>query len=249
MSEENTEKRSAPEAPVGDWELETDIKHLKRSSNFLAVLGLLIIVLFIGLLGMKIRQSIGEGNKVSIPKFLDVGTVSVETATVFEQPLPTAGHIGELQREDAVFIIEDKPKDWFRVHAVMVDGGNRRELDGWVRKEQIRTRTELKQLRKDLATRESKSLDITDVNWTIDEVGNYTISGKVFNLTDVPLRNIKVIITFYDKDNNAVEQRYTYVASDSPLTKRNPIPFAFIGKNEKTFNFVNCRADYRFSEE
>jgi len=248
---DNTASQSNDELNKVDHEIEEDIKHLKRSSNFLAVLGLLVIVIFLVLFSFKFLQSFsGEGPELA-PKFIDVGVVTVDQSAVFEQPMPTANSIGMLEHDSAVFILVDNIEGWYKIQApIIINGQNTgNELKGWIRKADVRSRSEIKAMRKALSERVEKSIDIIDVKWTIDEVGNYTISGKVVNLTDVPLRNIKVLITFYDDQNRRVDQRTTFVATDSNLRRNRPVPFAFIGKNEKTFTFVNCRVDYSIEED
>ncbi|MDP8222509.1 MAG: hypothetical protein P9L99_04050 [Candidatus Lernaella stagnicola] len=248
MTEENT-KQPDSNAQAVDKEIEADIRHLKRSSNLLAALGLVIIVLFIILLGIKVTHSWHPSEKV-LPHFIESATVLAETTELLADPLPTAKVLAKLPRDTRLLIMNDNRKNWYKVHVVSADSDSINGLEGYLPKDEVRSRSQERQMRQELADQNTKAIDIVDVDWTIDEVGNYTISGKVVNLTkDLPLRNIKVIITFYDQDNNVVEQRSTIVATDNPLMHNNPIPFAFIGKNDKVFNFVNCRADYRFSAD
>lgn len=231
-----------------DKEIEADIKHLKRSSNLLAALGLTIIVLFILLLSLKITQNFGVSEK-SLPRFIESATVIVDDTPVRAQPSTSAAAIATLSHNTRLLITKDDPDGWFKVHIVDPVRGGKNPIEGWLMQEDVRTHAEERQMRREMAKKAVKTIDILDVNWTIDEVGNYTISGKVLNLTDLPLSDIKIIITFYDENNNVVDQRKTIVATDSPLRKNLPVPFVFIGKNEKNFNFVNCRADYRFAED
>lgn len=234
-----------------DQEIEEDIKHLKRSSNFLAILGLLIIVIFVGLLGIKLLSIIGGGETNSAPSFIDVGIVTGERAAVYKDPMTTAPTLGFLESDSAIFILDDSLKEWYKIHApIIIDNEiTGKDLIGWISRQDIQTRSEVRKMRVLLSDRIEKTIDIIDVNWTIDEVGGYTISGKVVNLTKVPMKNVKVLITFYDNENQPVDRRYTFVAVDRPLRQDEPMPFVFIGRNEKDFNFVNCQVDYRIEED
>jgi len=235
-----------------DQEIEEDIKHLKRSSNFLALLGLLVILILIALFGLRFMQKLGKGSDPEgAPKFIDVGIVVSDSAVVYAQPKTTSNTLGHLERDKAAFIMENNIDNWYKIQApIIVNGENTgRALSGWMQRNDLQSKTEIRALQKQLSERVENTIDILDVKWTIDEVGNYTISGKVGNLTTVPLKNIKVLITFYDKQNRVVDTRTTFVATDNLMRKNKPVPFVFIGKNERDFNFVNCRVDYRIEEE
>jgi hypothetical protein len=247
MTEENSKKHDAEMKKI-DKEIEEDIRHLKRSSNLLAALGLTIIVLFVILLAIKASQNFGPNTERTLPRFIESATITTDSAEVFEKPLPTSTSVTKLPEGTRILVMDDNPADWYKIHVIDPDQPLA-DLEGWVQKRHVRTRTEERQMRKALAESETQTIDITNVDWTIDEVGNYAISGKVVNLTNLPLSNVNIIITFYDQNNNVVEQRNTIMATGNPLEKSNPMPFVFIGKNEKSFNFVNCRADYRFATE
>ncbi len=247
MTEENI-KQPDLETQQIDKDIEADIKHLKRSSNLLATLGLIIVVLFVILLAIKASQN-WSPTEQALPRFTESATVFADSSELLDDPLPTAKVLAKLTKGTHLLVMNDNRKDWLKVHAIDSDLKATNGLEGYIKRDDVRTRTQEKQLRRDLALHDVKAIDIVDVDWTINEVGNYTISGKVVNLTDLPLANVKIIITFYDQDNNVVEQRNMLIAADNPIMKNNPTPFAFMGRNEKDFNFVNCRADYRFLDE
>ena len=250
MSDHST-SQSKEDLKKIDQEIEEDIKHLKRSSNFLALLGLLVILIFIALFGFKFLQKLSKGpDPEGAPKFIDVGIVVSDKAPVYAQPMTSSNTLGYLGRDNAAFILEDNIDHWYKIQApIILHGENTgRTLKGWMRRTDLQSKAEIRAMQRTLSERVEKSIDIIDVKWTIDGVGNYTISGKVVNLTAVPLKNIKVLITFYDKQNRVVDTRTTFVATETSLRKNTPVPFVFIGKNEKDFNFVNCRVDYRIEE-
>ncbi|HPQ68201.1 MAG TPA: FxLYD domain-containing protein [bacterium] len=93
-----------------------------------------------------------------------------------------------------------------------------------------------------------KRFDITNLQWLRDEKnGNNLIVGSVTNLTDLPLKEVTLWLTLYDKMNQVVEKYFTVIGIVSPLLKNQPVYFQITVKaspSNQTFNFLNMRVEY-----
>jgi len=239
-------KDQAADAPDAiERAIEVDIKHLKRSSNFLAAMGLLIIILFGVLLSIQCIQRVGTrpiGDGISQ---VEQCTVIVNEAIVYRQPRPTAAQLTTLRRGEALYITgKDKTIDYYQVRVyIKMDGANEGQ-DGWILKTDVQTISEERKKRAELAQTTDQIIAIEDEHWTIDEVGRFFVSGKLVNMTNVPLNNIKLSLTFYDGQNNLVDRRFKTEYSDEPLKPGEPQLFHFTGMQKKDFHRLVCRAEY-----
>jgi hypothetical protein len=75
------------------------------------------------------------------------------------------------------------------------------------------------------------SVEIVDVKFTIEELGNYTIQGKVINNSDIPRKGIMLKFNLLDDNNNIVQSISYAVGANKELLKSLPEPFIIIGEN------------------
>lgn len=214
-------------------EIESDIKHLKRSTNIYTFLGTLVIILFFVVLGYKFYLKAAATNSPVFtgPDFITVGYVVVDGANILEKPSESAKKLAQLDKGESIFVLQ-REGDWKRVHREETKG--KAATIGWIRSDWIQTRDELKAAVQDIAD----SPLVVDANWIVDEVENFTIIGTVNNLTDIPLRNVRLAIDFYDDNHKRLDRRIVSVSPDKPLTKDNPKSFYYTGKYKGKYTYV-----------
>lgn len=242
---EKMKDQNSDESDIVEQAIETDIKHLKRSSNFLAAMGLLIVILFGVLLSIQCMQRIGNKPIGDGIAQVEACTVAVEEAVVYRQPRPTAAQMTTLKRGEVVYLTgKDKAKDFYQIRVYLDVNGVREGQDGWIQKSDVQTMAEERKERAELAQTTEQIIEIQDEKWSTDEVGRFFISGKLINKTNVPLNNVQISITFYDADNNQIDRLYRTEFSDEPLKPGEPQLFHFTGMQKKDFHRLVCRAEY-----
>ena len=227
-----------PDYAEFDKAIEEDIKRLKRSSNILVLLGALVVVLLVVVIGFRIHLYLLKDKITQGPRFIDYVYVKSEDTVVYARPDKTSDIVARLTKGEALFLIEQKT-EWSKIE--------KRTISGWVEKVNLAQKDEWppRQEGDDVPVR------FIDVNWIVDEINNFTIIGKIENMSDIPLRNIKIQVNFYDREelccdeegkkHKPVMTRETWVARDKPLVAGVEKRFVITGKYEKNFKKIRYR--------
>jgi hypothetical protein len=229
--------------------LEAEIRQFQRTNRLTALVMLLAIAAASAAVAYRFLASAQQALRIPPPSYLAVGKTIAARAVVYEQPLPTAAPLAALPRGAVVFVLADKPRDWRKVRVATFEARQQTVVDGWLRREDLRTPADFREAAGPLNKDAERTVKVVDVAWTLDPDGRYAVSGRVVSLIDQPLRNVKVIATFYDDKNEAIDQRSVYVAVTEPLRRHSPQSFVLTGHGSPTTRSVLCHADYRAGEE
>ena len=234
-----------PDSPLMDQNLqdfdqavEDDIRRLKRSSNILILLGLLVVVLLGLAIGFRLYLYLLNDKMSEGTRFKDYVFVQNDNAVVYANPDKTSDIIARLTKGESLFLLENKG-NWAKIE--------KRTISGWIEKNHIASKDEWppKQQFDDVPIR------FIDVNWIVDEIDNFTIIGKIENLSEIPLKNIKIQINFYDREELCCDEngnphppimnRETWVAREKPLVAGVEQKFIITGKYERSFKKIRYR--------
>lgn len=83
------------------------------------------------------------------------------------------------------------------------------------------------------------SVEIVDLKFTIEELGNYTIQGKVLNHIDKPRRCIVLRFNLLDENNKVIDSIKYEISTNKDLHKGVPEPFIIIGENIRDYLKTN----------
>jgi len=216
-----------------DKAIEADVRRLKQSSYFLAILGTLALILvFVALIYAIYYRGLANKELVSPPNFISFVFVTSDNADIFSAPDDKSESVGKFTKGESLFLLE-KQDDWFKVHREQ--SGKDPELEGWIHRDNIETRDEIVARRENIT---EAPIEIYDIKWIVDEIDNFTIIGWAKNKTDIPLRNVRIAIEFYDENSNLVNRELTNVTTDKPLIKGQPRSFFSTGKYKGHYNYV-----------
>lgn len=234
------EPKSPPAEDYSDFDqaIEEDIRRLKRSSNILILLGMLVVLLLFVVIGFRgylylLNSRIAERTRIK-----DYIFVKNDNTVVYAQPDKTSNIIAKLTKGEALFLIDDQ-NGWARIE--------KRTISGWVERANLAAKEEWPppQQQGDVPIR------FIDVNWIVDELDNFTIIGKIENLSEVPLKNIKIQVNFHSREDLCCDEngnphppvitRETWVAREKPLVAGVEQKFIITGKYEKNFKKIRYR--------
>ena len=164
--------------------------------------------------------------------------VRTEGALVYAGPNKNSQIAARMTQGEALFLIEEKG-DWTRVE--------KRTINGWMQKSDIARKEEWPPP----SVGDDVPIRFIDVNWVVDEIDNFTIVGLVENMADRPLRNVKIQVDFYDREEICCDERgnphppvmteSTWVAREKPLVSDVEEKFIIIGKYDKQFKKIKYR--------
>lgn len=210
-----------------DAQIEDDIRSLRRSSQLFAILGLCAVVL----LTVVILVSIYDDKTMTEIQFVGIGFVETETAQLLNRPAADAHAIKTLKQGEGVFILA-RIDGWIQVQK----NGD----EGWVREAEIKSKDEAF---KEARGSSESPIEIREVSWVVDELNNYTIVGRVRNVTTLPIKNVKISVLFYDENHKLAGTKSTLVSPTVPLKKDEDYPFNITGLNEANFKMADYRVE------
>lgn len=221
-----------------DKAIEEDIKRLKRSSNILILLGTLVVALLFFVIGFRVYLSLLNNTLTQSPRFIDYIYVKSDQTVVYRLPEKTSEIVARLTRGEALFLLAEK-KDWAQIE--------KKTIRGWVERANLAPKDEWPPHQ----TGDDVPIRFIDVNWVVDEIDNFTIIGKIENMSDIPLRNIKLQVAFYDREELCCDEkgdphqpimtRETWVAQEKPLVAGVETRFIITGKYEQNFKKIRYR--------
>ncbi len=210
-----------------DQQVEQDIRMLRRSSRWFASFGILAFLLLTCLVIFSLFDqsfSIDLGTP-----YVDIGFVKSTGATIYTEPGEQGQSLKTMPQGAGLFVLT-KADDWFKVQS--------NNLIGWMKKDDLETKSD-REKRK--AIPREMPVRISDVNWFVDEIDNFTIVGQIENLTDRPIESVKVIVDFYDADSNLVHSKSSLIRTNTSFRIGHPQNFNLSGKHEKKYMGVDYR--------
>ncbi len=211
-----------------DRQIEQDILTLRRSSRWFASFGILAFLLLTCLVLFSLLDQsfiIDTGTP-----FIDIGFVKNSNAAVYDQPGVNGASVKIMPQGAGVFVLA-KTGDWCKIQ--------NNDQVGWMKTTDLETKTQRDASK---SSGENQPVHIMDsVKWYVDEIDNYTIVGQIENMTDMPIESVKIVIDFYDADNNRIDTKTSNIRTDKSFTKGNPQNFSISGKHEKTFMGIDYR--------
>ncbi|MBZ0273836.1 FxLYD domain-containing protein [bacterium] len=215
------------ETPEYDKQIEADIKSLRRSTRLLALLGIAAFFLLVCLIVFAIYDKalvISES-----PSFIDIAFVSSKEAKIYVSPATSQHVVATYNRGQPLFLLE-RGETWARVQS--------REAMGWIRREDYVTKEER---RLAATSRADGAVKMTDLDWNVDEVNNFTVVGKIVNLTDERITNVKVNVNFFDDAGHLISTREVIVSGNQPFRKNVAYNFSLRGNYDNDFNHVSAQ--------
>jgi len=221
-----------------DKEIDQDIRRLKRSTNLLTFLGILGIILIIGVIGLKIYLDSLNSQTLGLSGYKDYVYIKNNNTPIYSGPGKNFEIVARMTRGEAIFLLREQG-EWAEVE--------KRTIKGYVRKENIIHQADWPPFN----SLEKMPIEFVDVDWFFDEIDNFTIIGKIQNTSEVPLKNIKIQVDFYDREViccddqgnpfKPVMTKETWVAQDKPLVAGVEQKFVIIGKYDKRFKKIKYR--------
>jgi len=212
-----------------DKQIESDIRSLQRSSRWLAGLGILAVVLLVTVVVFSVYDKALVIN--SAPSFIDIAFVKAPQAKVHAGPSEMFAVIKTYEKGEPLFLLEKKAT-WAKVQ--------RRNITGWIRADQIQTKSER---RKGILREGQAPIQILDVDWNVDEMSSYTILGKIENVTEIPVSNVKIIVNFFNKDGQFIKAKSTIVSAKKPFQRGKAYSFSVRGDYEEDFSFITTQVE------
>jgi Bacterial SH3 domain len=221
-----------------DREIEKDIRRLKRSTNLLTLLGTIVVILLAVVIGFKIYLDFLNEKIADYSRFKDYVFVRSDEALVYAEPRNNSEIVARLTKGEALFLLNEQD-EWIQVE--------KRTFSGWIQNFDV--------ARKDAwpppSEGEGVPIRFIDVNWVVDEIDNFTIVGKIENMSDRPLKNIKIQVDFYDREeiccdkhgntHRPVMSESSWEAREKPLVAGIEEKFVIIGKYDKQFKKIKYR--------
>jgi hypothetical protein len=171
-------------------------------------------------------------------RFSDYIFVKGDDTIVYAHPDTTSAVLARLIKGEVLFVIKVKDK-WVQIE--------KRTIKGWVQRVNLAKKDEWPSR----PVGESVPIRFIDVNWIVDEIDNFTIIGKIENLSEYPLRNIKIQVNFYDREeaccdengkkHSPVMSRETWISREKPLPSGVERKFIITGKYESNFKRIGYR--------
>lgn len=221
-----------------DQAIEDDIRKLKRSSNILILLCMVVVIVLVLVVGYHLYSYMLNNQMTSTDRFSDYIFVKSDDTVVYAQPDTTSAVLARLIKGEALFVIKSKDK-WVQIE--------KRTIKGWVQSSNLAKKDEWPSR----PMGSNVPIRFIDVNWIVDEIDNFTIIGKIENLSDFPLRNIKIQVNFYDReeaccdangrDHAPVMSSETWVSREKPLATGVERKFIITGKYETNFKKIRYR--------
>jgi len=219
-----------------DLAIEKDIRKLKRTSNLLILLGMFSVLILIGALTILFMASVDNFNVTS--SYKTYVFVKNDGTVVYSSPEKTSAIVARLTKGETMFLVNEK-NGWGKVE--------KRTISGWVEMTNIASKDEMppRHLGGDVPIR------FIDVTWIVDEIDNFTIIGKIENMSEYPLKDIKIQVNFYDREEICCDEKgnqhlpisstETWVAREKPLVAGVKKKFIITGKYEKNFKKIRYR--------
>ena len=218
-----------------DKEIEDDIRRLKRTSNLLTLLGIMVVVLLIFTFGFTVYYYMIKNQGSIKDPYMSIMYVAENGTTVFSQPDKNSNITGKLPMGSMVFLMEEKG-DWGMVE--------KKSVKGWVEKKHLADKVSWEQKKKE----GEKKIEFAGVEWYVDEMNQFTIIGRIHNVSDVPLKDIQIKVFFYEQEEPCCDEngeefkpvltRDTWIAQDKPLPPNAEKTFHITGKYEKSFKKI-----------
>ncbi len=206
------------QAPLNqDYDIDADIKRLKRSSYVLIILLVVLVVAFFILMILSLSGSFESWNTTNVPAIVKVVKPSKETVTVYREPGMEAGVIGQVLISDRLYEVKRVPG------FVRVEWGNNRS--GWVEASSVKSKAE------DLSTFWNLTAPALDVVLKIEIYQqDILIAGQVLNKAERPIRNVSLTIYFLDAKRQAIGTELVNVATQGEMAPGASVPFNVVGK-------------------
>lgn len=169
-----------------DQAIEDDIRRLKRSSNLLILLGAMAVILLIAIAGFRLYLYVQEAGPSNRTHFKSVQFVKNDDTLVYAEPDTNSKVIVRLEQGESVLLIDEKD-DWGKIE--------KSTISGWVQKVHLSDKKMWDQ--RDFGG--VVPVRVYDVDLFVDELENFAIIGKIQNISEGPLKNIKIQVNFYDR--------------------------------------------------
>jgi len=202
-----------------DFDIEADLRKLKRSSNLLAILFVALILAFIGLMGLIFTDFFVLQSTVPEPKMVEVSYPTVNNLPIYMDPSQLSEKVGYLKTYDRVFEFTKIP-GFLKVR--------KGSVTGYVESVKMQTRMQALTIKKNLAELNPLRLFVE----TKQDIKNYDliVSGKVFNNIDIPVKDVEINIFFLNDNNDILYKYTTKIATDTQIKKGANEEFETVGR-------------------
>lgn len=208
-----------------DSQIEKDIHSLKRSSRILAILGFTAFALLL----LLVVYAIYDNRTTSTSStYIDIAFVKVSEANLHETPNESARVIGSLKKDEPLLIFE-KVDSWAKVQ--------KKDISGWVHQDNLMSRSQYR-ARKQL---NETPIQITEVDWIVDEKDTYSVVGKFKVSIDKPIHTVKINVNVFRKDGKLLTTEAALLASPEGFKFGQDYSFTVRGNYQKDFSYVTTQ--------
>jgi hypothetical protein len=231
---DSTDKKVDPAIAKLELDIDADLKRLKTSSRFLAVVLVLLALAFLVLLVLSL------GGYFEIQQ--TVGTISVlnrlypdKEITVYKESTEVSPEIGRVGPKDMIFEIQPLP-GFVEIRANKLIALNK-PMQGWVRAPLLKTKVDQVALSK--AIDRIKPLELlVQISTSKNDI---LVQGNVINNLDAPVKNIRLEITYLDDDLTTVSSEITNLSPKDEVKQGGTVSFSLLGKDLiKKSHFITC---------
>jgi hypothetical protein len=208
-------------APGGEngpavFDVERDVRRLKRSGHVLAVLLIALLLAFFAVVALSLLGYFNIQVATNIPPVVRTVYPVADGVPVFAEPTPQAGVLGTIARNDRVFEVQKVP-GYLKIR--------RQGLSGWVATDLVKTKLEILGVVDEIKSR--IELDLTmDMKW---ERRALLVFGTVVNRSQLPVKNIRVATYFLNEAGDLLATQEATIFASGELAAGREAKFEMRG--------------------